>query len=81
LAPPSWSRRWRLLGGSRARYRANSPIAYLPTMSFRHRLAVFLDAPASDRGSLSDTLRVAAEPAESFGVAHTRSRPGSSPNR
>jgi enterochelin esterase-like enzyme len=58
---PGTSARWRLLGGSQARYQANSPIAYLPTMPFRHRLAVFLDAPASDPGSLSDTLRVAHE--------------------
>jgi len=58
---PGTSARWRLLGGSQARYRANSPIAYLPTMPFRHRLAVFLDTPAVDPGSLSDTLRVAHE--------------------
>jgi enterochelin esterase-like enzyme len=50
----------RLLGGSQARYRANSPIAYLPTVTFHHRLAVFLDAPAQG-GSLPDTLRVAHE--------------------
>jgi enterochelin esterase-like enzyme len=56
---PGTSARWRLLGGSQALYQANSPIAYLPTMTFHHRLAVFLDAPANDRGSLSDTLRVA----------------------
>jgi enterochelin esterase-like enzyme len=58
---PGTSARWRLLGGSQARYQANSPIAYVPTMPFRHRLAVFLDAPASDPGSLSDTLGVAHE--------------------
>jgi enterochelin esterase-like enzyme len=56
---PGTSARWRLLGSSQARYRANSPIAYLPTMTFHQRLAVFLDAPAEDPGSLSDTLRVA----------------------
>jgi len=58
---PGSSARWRLLGGSQALYQANSPIAYLPTMTFRHRFAVFLDAPASDRGSLADTLRIAHE--------------------
>jgi enterochelin esterase-like enzyme len=58
---PGSSARWRLLGGSQALYQANSPIAYLPTMTFRHRLAVFLDAPANDRSSLSDTLRIAHE--------------------
>jgi len=58
---PGSSARWRLLGGSQALYQANSPIAYLPTMTFRHRFAVFLDAPSSDRGSLSDTLRIAHE--------------------
>jgi enterochelin esterase-like enzyme len=72
---PGSSARWRLLGGSQALYQANSPITYLPTMTFRHRLAVFLDAPASDRGSLSDTLRVAHELVArsqlvSLGVAH-----------
>jgi enterochelin esterase-like enzyme len=58
---PGTSAAWRLLGGSQARYRANSPIAYLPTMTFHHRLTVFLDAPAQGRGSLPDTLRVAHE--------------------
>jgi enterochelin esterase-like enzyme len=58
---PGASARWRVLGGSQALYRANSPIAYLPTMVFRHRLAVFLDAPANDQGSLSDTLWIAHE--------------------
>ncbi len=56
---PGTSARWRLLGGSQELYQGNSPMVYLPTMTFRHRLAVFLDAPANDPGSLSDTLRVA----------------------
>ena len=77
---PGASARWRLLGGSQARYQANSPIAYLPSLPFRHRLAVFVDAPANDPGSLSDTLRVAHELAArgqfvslqiAHGVGHT----------
>ena len=50
-----------VLGGSQARYQANSPIAYLPSLPFRHRLAVVVDAPANDPGSRSDILRVAHE--------------------
>ena len=51
----------RLLGGSPARYRANSPIATIPGMPFRRRLAVFLDAPADDPASLADTTCMAQE--------------------
>ena len=39
-----------VLAGSRARYRAHSPSAYLPRMRFRHPVAVFLD-----EGSLATT--------------------------
>jgi enterochelin esterase-like enzyme len=37
-----------LLGGSAAAYEANSPSAYLPTMTFSHPVAVYLDAPDDD---------------------------------
>jgi enterochelin esterase-like enzyme len=54
----------RLLGGSAALYRANSPIEYLPTLGFPDRLAVFLDAGSDDHEGLGQTRQLAIELAE-----------------
>jgi len=53
--------RRRLLGGSWARYRANSPSIYLRTLTFRYPMAVFLDAGSSDRGVIRTARSLALE--------------------
>jgi S-formylglutathione hydrolase FrmB len=51
----------RLLGGDPGLLRANSPIAYLPTVAIHRPLAVYLDAPASDRTARDNLSLLTAE--------------------
>jgi hypothetical protein len=65
-----------LLGGSRARYRANSPRDYIPVMRFTHRVAVFLDAGTSDRADVRRALLLARQLARRDEEVAMRVEPG-----
>jgi enterochelin esterase-like enzyme len=67
----------RLLGGSAALYRANSPIEYLPTLRFSDQMAVFLDAGSDDQEGLREVRRLAAELADRGQVVAMRVAAGS----
>jgi enterochelin esterase-like enzyme len=53
-----------LLSGSATLYRANSPIEYVPSLTFHDRLAVFLDAGADDHEALQQARQLAVELAD-----------------
>lgn len=52
---PGAANRTKLLGGSRALYRANSPVFYMPRMRFHHHVVAYLDAGGAAR---HDVVRV-----------------------
>jgi enterochelin esterase-like enzyme len=74
---PGLNAEHRLLDGSAALYRANSPIEYLPTLRFSDQMAVFLDAGSDDQEGLREVRRLAVELADRGQVVAMRVAAGS----
>lgn len=66
----------RLLGGSQARFRANSPAAYIPTMTFSQPVNVFLDVGGATGEDVTRVRAMADDLAARGQVVRFRVEPG-----